>query len=247
MKFLRTFYILVILVSFSKPVFACEPVVPLAYIFSGTLFAAGSLLILGGAVLIKALAFIFFEKRLPWYQAMLWMIIANVFSSLIGFGLSLSAAIPTTLLWFLPIVYVISLLPAKRLMIFKPEWSLKGWKCQAFAAVVTGLFLATWVLFGLAQGVLWSNSSLATYWALKFLYIYSALLLSIALTTLWEEWVISKFVPHSLKNTSFLLPVLKANLITLFVVMVYAAVMILPERLQSGDFLVYLLKIFRQV
>ena len=247
MKFLRASFILVILVSFTSPVFACEPIVPLAYIFSGTLFAAGSLLILGGAVLIKALAFIFFEKRLPWYQAMLWMIIANVFSSLIGFGLSLSAAIPTLLIGALPFVYVISLFPAKRLALYRPEWSLKGWKCRAFAAVVTGLFLATWVLFGLAQGVIWNNSSLVKYWILKFLYIYSALLVSIALTTLWEEWVISKLVPPSLKNTSFLLPVLKANLITLFVVMVYAAIMILPERLQSGDFLVYLLKIFQRV
>ena len=44
------------------PAHACEPILPLVQLFSGTLLYPGALVLLGGTVLLKALAFALFEK-----------------------------------------------------------------------------------------------------------------------------------------------------------------------------------------
>jgi hypothetical protein len=104
---------------------------------------------------------------------------------------------------------------------------------------------ASWYLFGAAQSAIGSRAPLHTYWVLKFLYIYSAIIISFALTTLWEEWVISGLSKISSGKDSFLKSVAFANLITLLAVMLYAAGMMLPIRLKSGNFLVQLVTIFK--
>jgi len=218
---------------------ACEPILPLVQLFSGTLLYPGAVVLLGGTVLLKALAFALFEKRLKWHRAIVLMLVANVLSSLIGLCLSLSAAVPTALLLFLPVVFALSVVPAGRLIAFNPWGYFGGFNRFVLAGLVVVLFVATWVLFGLAQEVLESQGSLTVYWLLKFLYVYTALLISIGLTTMWEEWVVAGLARDQ-AAPSFLPSVLKANLVTFAVVVTISAAMMLPARLRAHDFLVLL-------
>jgi hypothetical protein len=54
---------------------------------------------------------------------------------------------------------------------------------------MTGAMLASCILFMVGQGVL-ETHHLALYWIIKLAAILVALLASITLTTVWEEWVI---------------------------------------------------------
>jgi hypothetical protein len=75
------------------------------------------------------------------------------------------------------------------------------------------------------------------YWVLKLAYIYPALAISIGLTTLWEEWLVYRLARGFAPLAPFYPAVLRANLMTLLVLMGAAAVMALPKRLASPDFL----------
>src|SRR5690349_19762148 len=68
---------------------SCEPVVPLVRLLSGSTlvgpaFFTESLFWLVTAVAIKCGTFMFFEKRLPWRHAALFMMLANVVSTIPG-------------------------------------------------------------------------------------------------------------------------------------------------------------------
>ncbi len=122
-------------------------------------------------------------------------------------------------------------------------WGYCGnWNHRTAAAAATGLYLVTFFLFGMAMVAL--DKSLFGYWVLKFVSIYVALIISIGLTTLWEEWVVSRLAKKQMPETTFLPAALKANIGALLVGMGYAAVKILPERLQSPVTLTQLLEFF---
>jgi len=184
-----------------------------------------------GIVLIKAALFAWLEKTMIWYRAVLFIIAANIFSSIIGLSLSLTPAVPTLILFCLPIIFIISITPAKRFIEFNPWGVLKKWKPIPLALLITGLYFLTFILFGYSQSVI--DSSLYLYWLIKFCFVFIALVISIGLTILWEEWVVSK-----LAKGSYLLNVLKVNLIAFFIIMAILAAFALPRRLQSVDFLI---------
>lgn len=240
MKCVTLSLLVIVWMGFALPVAACEPIIPLAQLFSGAIATTGSLLILLGAITLKALAFSIFEERLPWYNAFLVMVLANIFSTCIGVALSVSAAVPTLFVIALPLVYILSFTPATRLVRYHPGGYLMGWNAHVIASIVTGLFIGTWGLFGLAQSIIAANEPLVLYWVLKFLYVYSALVISIGLTTVWEEWVVARSVHQTLGGASCYSSVLKANLVTSFAIFGYAAIMMLPDRVRSSDFLVQL-------
>src|SRR5215469_16138274 len=77
---------------------------------------------------------------------------------------------------------------------------------------------------------------LVLYWIVKLAAIFLALLASVALTTVWEEWVIWRLSSRP-KGTEFFAPVLRATLYVVLLVMAVAAAFILPKRLKSPDFL----------
>ena len=56
------------------------------------------------------------------------------------------------------------------------------------------------------------------------------------LTTVWEEWVIWRLSSRP-EGTGFFASVLRANLYVLLLVMTVPAVLILPKRLKSPDFI----------
>jgi hypothetical protein len=77
---------------------------------------------------------------------------------------------------------------------------------------------------------------LVLYWIIKLAGIFLALFASMTLTIVWEEWVIWRLSSHP-DGTGFFAAALRANLYVLLLVMLVPAVLILPKRLHSPDFL----------
>jgi hypothetical protein len=239
-----SFPLLLVLLGFTRPVLGCEPVIPVMHVFTGSILGKESLVVLLGAVAIKTIIFAIYEKSISWYKAVLFMLIANCFSTVVGFSLSLSFA-PPFLAIIIPFLLFVCWIPSKRIIALNPGGYFSGWNHYGLAVGVMILVFASWQLFTAAQSAIGSRAPLHTYWVLKFLYIYSAIIISFALTTFWEEWVVSGLSKNKSKNASFLKSVAFANLITLLAVMLYAAAMMLPIRLKSGNFLVQLVTIFK--
>src|SRR5208283_6116114 len=81
-----------------------------------------------------------------------------------------------------------------------------------------------------------TSHHLMLYWSIKILAIFLALLASVTLTTVWEEWVIWRLSSRP-DGAGFFGTVLRTNLYVLVLVMAVPAVLILPKRLRSPDFL----------
>jgi len=87
----------------------------------------------------------------------------------------------------------------------------------------------------IGQGAIRAHQ-LVLYWSIKLLAIFLALLPSVTLTVIWEEWVIWRLSPHR-EGKTFFVSVLRSNLYVLILVMAVPAALILPKRLKSPDFL----------
>src|SRR5258706_166559 len=93
------------------------------------------------------------------------------------------------------------------------------------------------VLFGVAREIM-SPQNIMSYWVLKLLAIYLALVVSIVLTVFWEEWVVWRLSRSPAGEVSFVQPVIRANLIVLLAVMVVSAGVMIPQRLKNPGFIV---------
>jgi len=227
---------------------ACEPVLPLAMLFAGPGFTFASELsgmgmafgFLAGAVAIKCVAFVFLERQLKWPESVGYMILANVLSSLIGLLMAVVAATPPIMFVGLPLVYGLSLTPARRLLVYK-FWArpspriTPGFVALAFPL---GLFLS-WVLFSVAADTMYHRRYLS-YWLLKFLYVALGLSMSILLTSAWEESVIARLAARKHGEGSYFDTVVRANYVTFGVILLVAAIRMLPRRLHSPGFLAWL-------
>jgi hypothetical protein len=81
-----------------------------------------------------------------------------------------------------------------------------------------------------------TTHQLPLYWTLKVTAIFLALLASVGLTTIWEEWAIWQLSSRP-AGRRFFASVLRTNLYVLILVMAVPAALILPKRLKSPDFL----------
>jgi len=112
----------------------------------------------------------------------------------------------------------------------------KKFNHHVLAIIFILFYVGSGILFGVA--IKYQSENLILYWILKFLYVYLALIISIGLTVLWEEWVVFKLAKRSKSGVqNFYSAVLKANLVTLLVFMGAAAILMLPKRFASPDFL----------
>jgi hypothetical protein len=214
--------------------YACQPVGPLVMLLGSPHFIMGSVIGFIGAVGIKCGAFAFFEDSLPTWHAIRLMFLANIVTTGIGLWVAFALMTPFALFALL-LVCALTVSPAQHLYIQGQTPWLTRLGPHTLALILSLLFLASYVLFFVAART--HNDNPTLYWILKLAAIYPVLAISIGLTTLWEAWLVSLWVGTSTPARSFYPAVLRANLVTLVVLMGAAAGMALPKRLASPDFL----------
>lgn len=218
------------------PVLACEPVIPFMQVMVPALVLYGSVFVLVAVVVLKSVLFAIFERRLSRVQAAWRMFLGNVLTSSVGALVSVMIASgPGVWLVGVPAVFLLCWLTSRRFVEAAPlEW-LARTPSVVLATVMTTLFLASCLLFASGQEAIRTHQ-LALYWIFKFTAIAFALLASVTLTTVWEEWIIWRLSSRP-NGAGFFPTVLRANLYVLVVVMAVPAALILPKRLKSPDFL----------
>lgn len=222
---------------------ACEPILPLAQLLSGSsaagpIFFTQSVFWLLLAIVIKSVAFVCFEKRLTWVQAAFFMLMANIVSTIPGVLLAqFNASAPIGgLLFALPIVYALGWMVQRRLQPLFPSSRLPRITCVAVMVAFAMFHVASMFLYGFTQVAL-DNRNHAGYWILKFLFVSLVAGTGIVISAVLEEGVIARLSARSGGNVSFHASVIRANYVTLATILLVAAVAMLPRRLRSPGFL----------
>jgi hypothetical protein len=231
------FLVLAVPLMVAGPALACEPVVPFMQVMVPALALSGSILVLALAVVVKSALFVVFERRLPRLRAAWRMFLGNVLTSFVGMLVAVMiASAPPIWVVGVPLVYLLCWLPARRLVKVAPLAWLARTPPANIAIIMTGTLLASCILFMAGRDAIRTHQ-LMLYWTIKLVAIFLALLASVTLTTVWEEWVIWRFSSRP-EGPGFFGSVLRTNLYALVLVMAVPAVLILPMRLKSPDFLV---------
>jgi hypothetical protein len=197
---------------------------------------SGSILVLAAAVIVKSALFAVFERRLPRLRAAWRMFVGNLLTSFVGLLVAVMIASGVGV-WAVgvPLVCILCWLPSRRLVTVAPLAWLARTSPLGLAVMMTGALLASCILFMVGQGAIRSHQ-LALYWIIKLAAIFLALLASVTLTTVWEEWAIWRLSSRP-EGRGFFGSVLRTNLYVLIVVMAVPAALILPKRFKSTDFL----------
>jgi hypothetical protein len=228
-----------------QTVLACEPAIPLVQILFGSIVIPKSIIVLSSTVFFKCLAFAYFEKTLVWWKAIIFLFIANLYSTFIGIIAVFPASVPSCLPGLL-IIAVLAYFPAKRLALHYFKDSPEKVRSVTFAvtALITVIFFIALVLaigiqnlkYPLNQGEYANFSSFGSYYFYKLSFIYASLLFSIFITIFYEEWCVAKLVKRGKESPIFLTSVSRANYVALAFMMIVSAIMTLPERIQNQDF-----------
>jgi hypothetical protein len=220
----------------ASPALACEPVVPFMQVMVPALALTGSIFVLVAAVIVKSVLFAVFERRLPRLHAAWRMFLGNVLTSFVGLLVAVMIASGVGV-WLVgvPLVCILCWLPSRRLVRVAPVAWLARTSPAGLAGMMTSALLASCILFMVGQGAIRSHQ-LTLYWIIKLIAIFLALLASVTLTTVWEEWVVWRLSSRP-EGKGFFVSVLRTNLYVLVLVMVVPAALILPKRLKSPDFL----------
>jgi len=219
----------------SFAILACEPILPLTMLFMPWTAAAmrvGGIALLI-VVLVKCGVFAALQRgAMDPAMAVVSMFIANIVSTLAGVFAALMFIAPMTGFIGILVTIAVSVLPCRRLRDQFP-------KARVSVVMITVVFL--WIgsiaLFAFSQKMIFENR-LVAYWIIKYASIVCGLLISMGLTTFWEEYVIWKMSGH--EDLAFVTPVFRTNAVALFLIMLVAAIAVLPERLRSPDFLIAL-------
>jgi hypothetical protein len=187
-------------------------------------------------VIVKSVLFAVFERRLPRLRAAWRMFLGNVLTSFVGLLVAVMIASGVGV-WLVgvPLVCILCWLPSRRLVRVAPVAWLARTSPAGLAGMMTSALLASCILFMVGQGAIRSHQ-LTLYWIIKLIAIFLALLASVTLTTVWEEWVVWRLSSRP-EGKGFFVSVLRTNLYVLVLVMVVPAALILPKRLKSPDFL----------
>ena len=226
-------FFILLLASVPAACFACEPIVPMAMLYSGTtLFGAIALKSLIGlliAVLVKCLVF-YWKSDFKNSRAIGYMILANVYSMIPGILLGMTFAVPI----FILLTYPVLLIPAHNMREYKPFRRLGT---LGSAGVLFALLLISFVVFLAAMGA--QEGPAAGYWGLKVLYCILAVGISFIISVVCEDRVITYFYTRKYKTQkSFLDAVLWANITVFLVSFGIGAAIALPQRLASPNFLI---------
>lgn len=167
---------------------ACEPIIPFMMSVGGPVFLTKSAIVLVIAILLKCILFAFFQKVLPRGSAAVYMLVGNILTTFVGALVAVMMGSSGALILGLLVVFPLCWLPARRVPAIAPRTRLT----PGMAAFLMTLGLVVSVLlFAISPAPLLQNQ-FAAYWIIKLIAVYVALIVSIALTSLWEEWVIWK-------------------------------------------------------
>jgi hypothetical protein len=165
------------------------------------------------------------------------MLVANVVSTIPGVLIGVFTASFPFIILAIPLVFVLGWMVQRRvLLLARPgpqRWVTGGATSLAFIA----FFFVSLVTFELA-GNAFEIRSYAAYWLLKFLFVAMAAGVGILISAVLEECVVARLSRKSQGNTSFYTAVLRANYVTLVVILLVAALEILPKRLNAPHFIV---------
>lgn len=219
------------------PCLACEPVVPMVILYSGTtifsLIVFKSLAALAAVVAIKCAVF-YYKSPVRKADSVVYMLFANIYSTLPGILLAVTFAAPILFL----LAYPILLIPARNM---KRYGAFKRLRTYGSAGLLFLLIIASMIFFGLAMDA--QKGPLAWYWALKIVYSVIAMAISFAISIFCEDGVVSLLFEKINKDrSSFLEAVVWANAAAFIIVMGWGAIVALPKRLASPDFLIGTLK-----
>ena len=220
----------------------CEPIVPLVQLLSGSsvvgaLLFSQSILWLASAAALKSGAFAFFERRLPWRKALLFMLLANVLSTIPGVLVAIFAGSMSGFFLAVPLVAVLGAFIGRRIARGLPPDRQKSWiNGRTTTLSFIAFFVIAVVTFQYAQDALWSRSY-AIHWLMKFFFVSMVACTGIVISAALEEAVIARLSERSQGKTFFYSSVVRANYVTLALVLLVAAIQILPQRLKSPHFI----------
>jgi hypothetical protein len=236
-KWEKIILLIVAIFAFSETARACEPVLPFMKVVAGPAVLMGSWILLLAVVSLKSIIFSFLQKQLHFFHALLLMFIGNILTTVIGvIAAAMIGSGPIIVIGFL-VVWMLCVIPARRfLAATKTSW-LKRFTPGAFAALMALALVISCILFAVSDAFM---DHFVIYWIWKLVAVYLALIVSIVLTAFWEEWVVWKLSRCPADYAGYVQPVIRANLIVLFCIMLIAAIVMLPQRLKSPNFLVRL-------
>lgn len=232
-----------------SPARACEPIVPLLYVHGGHLAAFGRLGIAGlcTAVVFKSLVFAGFSRDLGRIRAFLFMVLANVGTTIAGILAVAVYAVPQPVgLLVSGLVLAISISPADRFAATCLPARLRGKGLPLLVVFVS--WLGCLFLLGLSRVLLAryeldpleARGALAGYWIAKYGFVFFGVALGMAFTTVWEEWLVAKMAGSARAEVHHYPAAVRANLATFLVGWIGAAALALPARLGAPDFLAML-------
>jgi hypothetical protein len=220
----------------------CEPIVPLVQLLSGSsvvgaLLFSQSIFWLAAAVAVKSGAFALFERRLPWRKAVLFMLLANVVSTIPGVLVAMFAGSMSGVYLAMPLVGILGAFVGRRISRGLPPDQKKPWINGWTATLSFVAFFALAVItFQIAEEAL-STRNYAMHWLFKFLFVSTVAITGIIISAALEESVVARLAEKSHGKAFFYRPVVRANYITLALILLVAAIQILPARLKSPHFI----------
>jgi len=213
---------------------ACEPIVPFVKAVGGPGFLTAAFVILGVVVVLKSAAFARFQQKVTFTQALLWMLGANVATSIIGVVVTAMIDSGGAMFIGVPLVWALCLLPAQRLIGAAPLTPLSRFTSGQVAFGITLVLILSYLLLLISRTVHDADTFLR-YWLFKIPTVYVALLVGLVLTAFWEEWIVWRLSRSGDDDFSFVRPVIRANLIVLVAVMLISVGVIIPKRLRNPD------------
>ena len=166
---------------------------------------------------------------------MIYMLLANVVSTIPGVFVAACISSIGGFLFALPIIALLGWLVSSRLI---SQTKLSGYiGTGACTLAFMAFFFVSAVMYGLAQGAL-DNNSYGRYWIFKFLFVTLVACTGIVISAVLEECVVARLSRKSLGKLFFYTSVFRANYMTLGIILLVAALEMLPKRLHSPHFIV---------
>jgi hypothetical protein len=228
-------------------VYANEPLFQLGMLFTGATTLGGIFFssFIGFLVILVVKSAVFVWKSdIRIMKAILYIFVANLASTSIGIlAGTITSNIFSSLIWVIGfvisvvILYYLFLFPAKRLKNL-PRFSRTPPRRIAIFLILITLLSS----FIFALNILFQELPLI-YWPLKIIGVTIALSLSLIISVVYEEAVISWLYEKEKKvQKSFMEPVIWCNVIAFGVVLLIGAIIALPKRFASPDFLIILFR-----